>query len=154
MTWNGPKALVIYRREKGITPLQSSIHETYHTGVRYINMDFFFYSSLKDTAIKLFVVSYDIVCQWFKNFYSQMEEAFPLSWRINTSDVDIRFLVPKFHLPAHIERCQQLFHLIMPSLLVGLMERLWSGDGPISMVFPTALEKWDLEHVRTPLRTI
>ena len=37
---------------------------------RYVNMDFFFYSGLKDTAIKCFVVSYDIACQWYKNFYS------------------------------------------------------------------------------------
>ena len=72
-------------------------------------MDFFFFSGLEDTAIKLFVVSYDIACQWFKNFYSRMSEAFPLSWRINTCDVDNRFLVPKFHLPAHIEKCQQSF---------------------------------------------
>jgi len=77
--------------------------------IRYINMDFFFYSGLKDTAIKLFVVSYDIACQWYKNFYTRMAEAFPLSWCINTHDVDIRFLVPKFHLPAHIEKCQQSF---------------------------------------------
>ena len=38
-----------------------------------------------------------------------MAEAFPSSWRINTCGIDIRFLVPKFHLPAHIERCQQYF---------------------------------------------
>ena len=72
-------------------------------------MDYFFYSGLKDTTIKYFVVSYDIACQWYKNFYSRMAEAFPSSWRINTCGVDIRFLVPKFHLPAHIERCQQYF---------------------------------------------
>ena len=44
-----------------------------------------------------------------QEFYSRMGEAFPLSWRINTHEVDIRFLVPKFHLPAHIESCQQSF---------------------------------------------
>jgi hypothetical protein len=72
-------------------------------------MDFFFFSGLKDTVIKYFVVSYDIACQWYKKFFSRMAEAFPLSWRINTHDVSIRFLVPKFHLPAHIEKCQQFF---------------------------------------------
>ena len=34
-----------------------------------------------------------------------MEAAFPESWHINMSEVDIWFLVPKFHLPAHIESC-------------------------------------------------
>ena len=72
-------------------------------------MDFFFYSGLKDTLIKCVVVSYDIACQWYKKFYSRMAEAFPSLWCINTLDVDIRFLVPKFHLPAHIEKCQQSF---------------------------------------------
>ena len=38
-----------------------------------------------------------------------MEAAFPESWHINMSEVDIQFLVPKFHLPAHIESCHQSF---------------------------------------------
>ena len=38
-----------------------------------------------------------------------MAEVFPLSWCINTCDIDVRFLEPKFHLPAHIESCQQSF---------------------------------------------
>ena len=38
-----------------------------------------------------------------------MEAAFPESWHINMSEVDIRFHVPKFHLPAHIESCHQSF---------------------------------------------
>ena len=72
-------------------------------------MDFFFFSGLKNTLIKTFVVSYDVACQWYKKFVSRMAEAFPSTWRINTRDVDIHFLVPKFHLPAHIEMCQQSF---------------------------------------------
>ena len=74
---------------------------------RYVNMDYFFYSSLKNTAIKSIVASYDIACQWRKNFYSRMQAAFPASWSINSSAVDIRFLIPKFHLPAHMEKCHR-----------------------------------------------
>jgi Kyakuja-Dileera-Zisupton transposase len=77
--------------------------------IRYINMDFFFFSGLKKTAIKSIVVSYDIACQWCKKFWTRMEAAFPDTWRINKSEVDIRFLVPKFHLPAHIESCHRSF---------------------------------------------
>jgi len=72
-------------------------------------MDYLFASSIVGCELKLVTISYDVGCQWFKKFYSRMSEAFPLSWRINTRDVDIRFLVPKFHLPAHIEKCQQSF---------------------------------------------
>lgn len=77
--------------------------------LRYVNMDFFFYSGLKNTSIKSIVASYDIACQWHRNFYTRMEAAFPSSWPINSSAVDIRFLVPKFHLPAHMEKCHQDF---------------------------------------------
>ena len=38
-----------------------------------------------------------------------MEAAFPETWHINTSEVNIRFLVPEFHLLAHIESCHQSF---------------------------------------------
>ena len=38
-----------------------------------------------------------------------MGAAFPEKWRINMSEVDIQFLVPKFHLPAHIESCHRSF---------------------------------------------
>lgn len=74
---------------------------------RYLNMDYFFYSSLANTAIKMIVVSYDIACQWSCNFQKRMSSCFPQSWAINQSAVDIRFLVPKFHLPAHIAKCHQ-----------------------------------------------
>jgi hypothetical protein len=72
-------------------------------------MNFFFYSGLKDMAIKYIVVSYNIACQWYKKFYSPMAKAFPLSWHINIHDINIHFLVPNLHLPAHIEMCQQSF---------------------------------------------
>jgi hypothetical protein len=72
-------------------------------------MDYFFYSSLRNTAIKSIVASYDIACQWGKNFYKRMKAAFPPAWSINRSCVDISFLVPKFHLPAHTEKCHQDF---------------------------------------------
>jgi hypothetical protein len=72
-------------------------------------MDFFFFSGLRQTAIKSIVVSYDIACQWSKKFWTRMAAAYPESWRINMSEVNIRFLVPKFHLPAHIESCHRSF---------------------------------------------
>ena len=70
-------------------------------------MDFFFFSSLARTSIKKIVASYDIACQWSRNFHRRMAASFPESWVVNRNAVDIRFLVPKFHLPAHIEKCHQ-----------------------------------------------
>ncbi|KIL56864.1 hypothetical protein M378DRAFT_188510 [Amanita muscaria Koide BX008] len=88
------------KRPNGVGDLQK--------GERYVNMDYFFYSSLRNTSIKNIVASYDIACQWSRNFKERMISSFPASWPVNKSDsVNIRFLVPKFHLPAHIEKCQQ-----------------------------------------------
>lgn len=74
-------------------------------------MDYLFYSGLKNTTIKTMVVSYDIACQWSINFPGWMKTCFPETWPINSrsSDVQLRFLVPKFHLPAHIDKCHQDF---------------------------------------------
>ena len=38
-----------------------------------------------------------------------MAMAFPETWHINLSEIYVQFLVPKFHLPAHIESCQWSF---------------------------------------------
>jgi|ERR1700735_3384504 len=72
-------------------------------------MDYFFFMSLALTMIRFMVVSYDIACQWSKNFWSRMQSNFPDSWAINSGTTKIRFLVPKFHLPAHIVRCHHFF---------------------------------------------
>ncbi|KAF8326255.1 hypothetical protein F5887DRAFT_900090 [Amanita rubescens] len=78
-------------------------------GERYANMDYLFYSGLKNATIKSMVVSYDIACQWSIKFHTRMKTCFPAEWPINSSDVHLRFLVPKFHLPAHIHKCHQDF---------------------------------------------
>ncbi|KAJ7174245.1 hypothetical protein B0H12DRAFT_1246897 [Mycena haematopus] len=56
-------------------------------GERYINMDYMFFISIAGSELVLFYVSYDIACQWHINIWF------------------MTFLVPKFHLPAHIEAC-------------------------------------------------
>ncbi|KIL54859.1 hypothetical protein M378DRAFT_91785, partial [Amanita muscaria Koide BX008] len=81
-------------------------------GERYVNMDYLFYSGLKSTLIRRMVISYDIACQWSINFETRMQTCFPRTWLVNnttTTDVILRFLIPKFHLPAHVEKCHQDF---------------------------------------------
>lgn len=36
-----------------------------------------------------------------------MSRKFPNEWFVNKGNVDINFLVPKFHLPAHVEKCHR-----------------------------------------------
>jgi hypothetical protein len=68
-------------------------------------MDYMFFMSLAGSPIMRFYISYDIACQWYKNIWERMT--------LFDQDVQFKadqrrfvvFLVPKFHLPAHIEQC-------------------------------------------------
>jgi hypothetical protein len=75
---------------------------------RYINMDYMFFSSLEFCMLFALIVSYDIVCQWYKNLWTRMSH-YRESFNIDREKVSVKFLVPKFHLPAHIDKCHTSF---------------------------------------------
>lgn len=60
------------------------------------------------TLLTSIVVSYDIACQWFKNFWTRML-TMDDHLHIRVPQLGIRFMVPKFHLPAHVTSCQAPF---------------------------------------------
>jgi len=76
--------------------------------LRYCNMDFLFFKTLKGTLILVFVVSYDIACQWSINLYQRMFEL-DHDFFLFDNKRYVWFLVPKFHLLAHIAPCQNNF---------------------------------------------
>lgn len=88
-------------RANGIGDLQK--------GERYANVDYIFLSSIAATSLLLITISYDIACQWFRNFFSRMEQL-PERLQLSTN-VDLRFRIPKFHLEAHKESCHAPFSL-------------------------------------------
>ncbi|KIY47919.1 hypothetical protein FISHEDRAFT_44388, partial [Fistulina hepatica ATCC 64428] len=53
--------------------------------------------------------SYDIMCQYSKNFFQRMNTKFPGAWFIDTAQVTWNWLVPKFHLIAHVLKCRLNF---------------------------------------------
>ncbi|EMD32481.1 hypothetical protein CERSUDRAFT_58620 [Gelatoporia subvermispora B] len=71
---------------------------------RYVNMDYLFNSSLKHHAMPTIVSSYDIVCQWTRNLFTRFAK---YGWTLMSggNPIAFRFLIPKFHLPAHQESC-------------------------------------------------
>lgn len=72
-------------------------------------MDYFFFSSTADSGILRLVTSYDIVCQWSVNLWERMKE-YPVYMALDDSvKHNIIFLIPKFHLPAHIQRCHNQY---------------------------------------------
>jgi hypothetical protein len=70
-------------------------------------MDYLFFSSVMGTMLLLITASYDIACQWFRNFWTRMS-AMPTEMQLPSS-VKVRFKVPKFHLPAHVKKCHAPF---------------------------------------------
>ncbi|KAJ7760606.1 hypothetical protein B0H14DRAFT_3511096 [Mycena olivaceomarginata] len=77
-------------------------------GEKYLNMDYLYFMTLLGTLLLCFIVSYDIACQWYKNLWERMR-IFPLEAQLG-GEKKFMFLVPKFHLPAHIEECNAPKH--------------------------------------------
>ncbi|KAJ7698223.1 hypothetical protein B0H14DRAFT_2417944, partial [Mycena olivaceomarginata] len=84
------------KRPNGVGDLQK--------GERYLNMDYMFFMSLAGVFLWRLFVSYDIACQWYKNLWERMR-IFDPDVQFKQDEKHLVFLVPKFHLPAHIEQC-------------------------------------------------
>ncbi|KAJ7817065.1 hypothetical protein B0H13DRAFT_426053 [Mycena leptocephala] len=116
------------KRPNGIGDLQ--------LGERYLNMDYIFFKSIARTELARFFVSYDIACQWHLNILVRM-----LGYENEEITIDGRgkfltFLVPKFHLPAHIEACNLKYSFNLTPY-VGQTdgeapERGWSEANPLA----------------------
>ncbi|KAG6895616.1 hypothetical protein C0992_000364, partial [Termitomyces sp. T32_za158] len=76
-------------------------------GERYVNMDYFFLSSISNGNLLPLVISYDIACQWGKNLRKRCE-IYPPN-HFPDSDDRVRYLIPKFHLAAHRPECKVSF---------------------------------------------
>lgn len=73
-------------------------------------MDYIVLSVLKHSQARDFVISYDIACQWSKNFEKRVTR-FPANLQVDTTNINIRPVIPKFHLPAHGPQCQSRYSL-------------------------------------------
>jgi hypothetical protein len=100
-------------------------------------MDYLFFSTMQHTRdIAVLNISYDIACQWSTNLWQRMHR-YPSTIHLRHHDnKTITFLVPKFHLPAHIEICQITYS---HNLLKGMgrtdgeaPERGWANINPVA----------------------
>ncbi|KAJ7116750.1 hypothetical protein C8R46DRAFT_1051327 [Mycena filopes] len=80
-------------------------------GERFANMDWIFGSILrhKDPRIRK-IISYDIVCQWWKYLKERLQKL-PILVRITIILAMFRFVIPKMHIHAHTMDCQTIFSL-------------------------------------------
>jgi hypothetical protein len=103
---------------------------------RYINMDYMVWMSLAgyDELVQL-VVSYDIVCQWHKNIWRRLVKYKPELMN-RAGQRYYAWLIPKWHLPAHIEACNILYSFNLTPY-VGQTdgeapERGWANANPLA----------------------
>ncbi|KAK7030523.1 CxC2 domain-containing protein [Favolaschia claudopus] len=105
-------------------------------GERYANMDYIYAAILRWLHRRLRkVVSYDIVCQWFKNLRERLQDLPPLV-RLSLILYLCAYVIPKMHIHAHTMACQLLFSL---NFLAGAgqtdgegIERPWANLGGVA----------------------
>ncbi|KAJ7073559.1 hypothetical protein B0H15DRAFT_925638 [Mycena belliarum] len=116
------------KRPNGVGDLQ--------LGERYLNMDYMFFKSIVGTELVRFFVSYDIVCQWHINIWNRMLQYKNEELLLDGRGKFVTFLIPKFHLPAHIEACNLRFSFNL-TRDVGMTdgeapERGWADVNPLA----------------------
>lgn len=82
------------------------------TFCRYVYMDLLLLFSLAcSTSVGWLCISYDIACQFSKNFTTRLKR-YPDSLQLLISAITfMRFVIPKFHMMAHGLACQAPFSL-------------------------------------------
>ncbi|KAF9501090.1 hypothetical protein BDN71DRAFT_1555892 [Pleurotus eryngii] len=106
-------------------------------GERYANTDFIVLSTLKNNPFVRLVLSYDICCQWSRNFLDCMAN-FPESMHLSDEAFDhVTYIIPKFHLYGHRSKCQttySLSYILWSAETDGKdPERWWAHINPVSM---------------------
>ncbi|KAJ7282331.1 hypothetical protein C8J57DRAFT_1448037 [Mycena rebaudengoi] len=105
-------------------------------GEKYLNMDYMFFMGLENSSeLQRLFVSYDIACQWHKNIWERMK-IYDSSVQLRGGKLFVTFLVPKWHLAAHIEECNILFSFYL-TRFVGMTdgeapERGWANANPLA----------------------
>lgn len=79
-------------------------------GERYCNMDYVMLKTLGFQASipEIIILSYDIACQWYRYLMERCQK-YKQNVFVGKHGKDVVFLVPKFHLPAHVVACQLNF---------------------------------------------
>jgi hypothetical protein len=70
---------------------------------RYVNVDFIFCMIMIRFILLMYVITYDIACQWSKKLDTRLQKT--KLGRQATRGQKLVFKVPKFHLPCHQEEC-------------------------------------------------
>lgn len=94
-------------------------------------MDYLYFSTLLNCTLPNIVTSYDIACQWSLKIQQRLRSYPAVMGAENFISKAVTYLVPKFHLPAHISLCRTRYSYNFASN-VGMtdgegIERQWSS---------------------------
>jgi hypothetical protein len=98
-------------------------------------MDYMYFYSTARCGLLRFFVSYDIACQWHLNIRTRMAKYQDATLTLDRRKV-VTYLVPKFHLPAHIKACNLKYSFNL-TRYVGqtdgeVPERGWANANPLA----------------------
>ncbi|KAJ7794948.1 hypothetical protein B0H14DRAFT_3496550 [Mycena olivaceomarginata] len=77
-------------------------------GERYSNMDFLFFSAVLNTIVLYIILSYDITCQYSKNFWTRMKDL-PEAMHLDPKKTTVWYKVLNFHILGHKWPCHSPF---------------------------------------------
>ncbi|KAJ7229596.1 hypothetical protein C8J57DRAFT_1251782 [Mycena rebaudengoi] len=104
-------------------------------GERYANMDYIVMSALAGLTLMLLTISYDIACQWKRNFPSRNTNL-PPAIQLDVNKTTLQCGLPVWHVTSHEKDCADENSL---SFLVGVgksngegVERTWTVLNPAS----------------------
>lgn len=100
-------------------------------------MDYAMLSTLMGITLLMLVISYDIACQWSKNFRSRILDFPDDLKKLDLNCISLVTVIPKFHIYAHGRGCQtrwSLNYLRWMGRTDGEgVEREWSHINPVAM---------------------
>ena len=90
--------------------MQLIINCMFRSNIKYsqCNMDYIFSLSVINVSICYLTISYDVGCQWFTNFWKQVQ-LLPTAVSFSMPMLAVCALIPKFHLQSHKEKCHAPF---------------------------------------------
>ena len=99
-------------------------------------MDYIFWSAVRGFEGPRITVSYDIVCQWHRNLLKRIEHL-PGELQVEIDKFVLEFVIPKFHISAHVPKCQSLYSLNVRRHMARTdgenIERGWAWMNPASL---------------------
>ena len=84
-------------------------------------MDYIIFAALVGIILPWIFITYDIGCQWSKNFRARMSD-FPETMQLNPATrVDIA--IPSWHINGHGQKCRRDFVWVIQEGLEGRVEK-------------------------------